>query len=100
MSIYAKYKAALKGETGEELSEQEFVSINGDLESLTQELNEIGAEIGKECELPVNSGSWGTRDLIIFLEAIEGQWYEQIYLKSLRGQQNLIEMLDTLESRV
>lgn len=100
MSIYSTYKAVVQGQSPERiLTEEEFVEIQETLGALTYELNDIGQEIETECELPSNADEWGTRDLIIFLEAIEGQWYESIYVKSLRGQQNLVEMLEVLENR-
>ena len=83
----------------EQLSEAEFVDINTQLGELVEELNGIGTEIEEECELPGSASNWGIKDLILFLQAIEGQWYEQIFVKSLRGQQNLVEMLDVLENR-
>lgn len=100
MSIYSTYKAMLQNQTpAAELSEAEFVEIQETLGALTSELNSIGQEIETECELPSNAESWNVRDTIIFLEAIEGMWYEQIFVKSLRGQQNLVEMLEVLENR-
>lgn len=100
MSIYSTYKAMLQNQTpGADLTEVEFVEIQEALGDLTTELNSIGEDIEEECELPSSADSWRVRDLILFLEAIEGQWYEQIFVKSLRGQQNLVEMLEVLESR-
>lgn len=100
MSIYSTYKAVVQGQSPERiLTEEEFVEIQEALGTLTTELNSIGEEIEEECELPTNAESWNVRDTIIFLEAIEGMWYEQIFVKSLRGQQNLVEMLEVLENR-
>lgn len=101
MSIYSTYKDLLQGKTSENtLTEEEFVDINTQLGELVEELNGIGTEIEEECELPGSASNWDIKDLILFLQAIEGQWYEQIFLKSVRGQQNLAEMLDVLESRL
>lgn len=107
--FFARYRNILTGTSNapteltaeEHLEWEAFMHKTGEqFLALRDELKTISDKLQEEYSLPGNINDWDTADFIIYLQAIDGEWYESIMRKGLLQFDNAVDLLDAVEARL